>query len=153
ASFLFTSGAVSFYYFRFRPEEMLDKEYLEFLKKFSIKSAIIPIISMPAVVLINLLLTPGGVLSSTFFLFTVIILFILFVIVHLYYALLKKWSSTNIAYAFYLIIVLFVISIINDQTAFSYSAQKHTALLASKYEKAVAVEKERTGKVAVLSGK
>lgn len=153
ASLALASGATLFYYFRFKGKDPSDSSYFVFVKKISVWTGIISVAALPLFVLINLLMTPQSAVSISLFTLTAVILIILFAAIHLYYILVKKWSNTYSAYLFYILILFFAISVIIDQTSFSYSTKKQEMVLAANYDLIVARAKEKAGKGPAISGK
>ncbi|MGE5679889.1 MAG: c-type cytochrome [Bacillota bacterium] len=153
ASTAISSGAAMFYYFRFRSSGDDENVYLGFIKKISSIAGIISVAALPVFVLLSLLMTPGNAVSVELFVLTTVSLLLLFAVIHLYYIQAKRWSTTYSAYIFYLLILFFAISVISDQTAFSYSTKKQELTLAANYDLIVAQAKEKAGKGPAISGK
>ncbi|MGE5402428.1 MAG: c-type cytochrome, partial [Ignavibacteriales bacterium] len=152
ASLTITSGALLYYLFVNHIADT-DPEYYTFARRFSLISGMITVVLLPLFILTGLIMTPSNALSDAFFMLSLLILFILFALSHLYFRMLKQPAINYSGYVFYLIIVLFVFFVINDQVAFSYAIQKQEVILVANYDRITAQAREKEGKGPVISGK
>lgn len=130
-----TSAVLLYYYFRPNSEwNESDEEYKNYVKNFSLSRGLISTIILPALVVLNVLLTPGVALSGIFFGAIVIIFFIVLLIANLFYMMLKDSDTRFSTSVIYLFVILFTFWVVKEQAAFSTSSADQFQKLSANYE-------------------
>lgn len=110
-----------------------DPEYLEFAKKFNLTVALIFTILQPVFFLFNLFSTPEPALNSIVFSLTIFAVFLIFLLSHFLYVMVRYNKSEYITQSFIMIIIVFALLIVKEQTAFGVSNKKQIAELDETY--------------------
>lgn len=153
ASFAITSGAVLFFYFKWRDKyEHKEINYINFIKDFSLITAILFTLTLPLLLLLNVFFTPKLALTNSFFGFSLLSLIILFILIHFLYIMYKNSITNYISHSFYSLLIVFILFIIGDQVAFGTASKENVVLLASNYDKIHQAMMEKAGNVAEISG-
>jgi cytochrome c551/c552 len=134
------------------PADNSKVEYSKFVNKFALTIGIISVIILPAFIVLHLLMIPYFALTGTTFTIAAIILVLLFLSVHYYYVMLKESHLKFISHLFFIVVIVSVLFVINDQASFSTSSQKQILVLSQSYDKMIAGLKEKTGKAPAING-
>jgi cytochrome c551/c552 len=147
------SVSVLFYINKMKePADNSKVEYSKFVNKFALTIGIISVIILPAFIVLHLLMIPYFALTGTTFTIAAIILVLLFLSVHYYYVMLKESHLKFISHLFFIVVIVSVLFVINDQASFSTSSQKQILVLSQSYDKMIAGLKEKTGKAPAING-
>jgi cytochrome c len=145
-AFMLAGGAVLFGFFYMNSEKYdSDGEYGKFVRSRIIKVVFTSAIFLPVILLINMFVVPGQLLSSAMFVYVILGLILLFFAYHFLYMLYTKFSSKFTALLFFTLLFLVLSIIINDQFVINNATEVSSAKLADKYEKMLAELKGENG--------
>lgn len=139
-------------YFCFRPNSdwnESDVEYINFVKKFALTRGLVSTIILPALIALNIFLTPGVALNGIVFGAAIIVFFVILLIANLFYMMLKESNTKFSSSVIYLFVILFTFIVIKEQAAFSTSTQEQFQKLSANYEEYRAKLNEELGIEAV----
>lgn len=135
ASISVTSAVLLYFYFRPNYEwQENDPNYKNFVKKFALTRGLIATLILPALIVLNVFVTPAVALNGIVFGSIVIILFIVLLIANLFYLMLKESNTKFSSSVIYLFVILFTFLVIKEQAAFSTSTQNQFQKLSANYE-------------------
>ena len=141
-----TSALLLYYYFRPNSEwHERDEEYKNYVKKFALTRGLVATIILPALVVLNILATPGVALTGIVFGAIIIIFFIILLIANLFYMMLKESNTKFSSSVIYLFVILFTFWVVKEQAAFSTSTETQFQKLAANYEEYRAKLNEEMG--------
>lgn len=152
ASFAITSAVVLYKYFRIE-SDVIDADYLNFVKGFSLKLGSVSTIILPLLIILNVMVKPVESFSYDVFGYSLLALIVVLILAILFYVMLRESSVKFASLLLYLFVVLFVFLIIKDQYAFDTSTKKQFAILAANYQDYQKKVKEEFGLVTeVING-
>ena len=125
-------------YFYWDKQDNINIEYEEYSKKFNTWLAITFTGLQPLFFICIMFFTPFNaisMLSFTMLLFAVVLVFIL---IHFLYAAIKDGHFQVSSYSLYLMIIIFAVIIIKEQSSYDYASRDHILKLAGNYDKAEA---------------
>lgn len=135
ASISVTSAVLLYFYFRPNYDwQENDLNYKNFVKKFALTRGLIATLILPALIVLNVFVTPAVALNGIVFGSIVIILFIVLLIANLFYLMLKESNTKFSSSVIYLFVILFTFLVIKEQAAFSTSTQNQFQKLSANYE-------------------
>ncbi|MBU2493010.1 MAG: hypothetical protein KJ571_10340 [Bacteroidetes bacterium] len=135
ASISVTSAVLLYFYFRPNYDwQENDPNYKSFVKKFALTRGLIATLILPALIVLNVFVTPAVALNGIVFGSIVIILFIVLLIANLFYLMLKESNTKFSSSVIYLFVILFTFLVIKEQAAFSTSTQNQFQKLSANYE-------------------
>ncbi len=148
--------SVSILYILFKPGSEYSKnpnEESQFIRDFSLKTAMIFTIVQPVLFMLELFTVPKIALSSSLFVLSIFILALLLLLVSLYYFMLKDNDLKFRKGAFVLTLLLFLFISVKDQVSFDTSSQLQVKNLIVDYEQYETEFKSQMGiQVAAVSG-
>ena len=148
--------SVSILYILFKPGSEYSKnpnEESQFIRDFSLKTAMIFTIVQPVLFMLELFTVPKIALSSSLFVLSIFILALLLLLVSLYYFMLKENDLKFRKGAFVLTLLLFLFISVKDQVSFDTSSQLQVKNLLVDYEQYETEFKSQMGiEVAAVSG-
>lgn len=153
ASFAITSALILYKYFKIDSEVSAEKDYLELVKRISLKLGAVATFVLPLLIILNVMVKPLESFSYDVFGYALLALIVVLCIVVLFYVMLKESSAKFASLLIYLFVLLFAFLIIKDQYAFDTSTKKQFAILAANYEDYQKKVKEEFGLVTeVING-
>lgn len=148
-----TSSAILFlhlYWDESKKDE--DPIYTKFVKDTASKAGLKASISLPFLILINLLSFSNTTLSGSIFIYAVISILLIFIAYNFFYMILFKNNYRFGSLIFLVLILASIALIVKDQKAMTNATEKHSLVLSTQYNTILA-ELKGEGTVAVLSGK
>ncbi|MEE9431397.1 MAG: c-type cytochrome, partial [Melioribacteraceae bacterium] len=132
-----------------------NREYLEYVKRFSLRTGLIFAFVQPLLFVLSFLGSPMGVLSFSFFSTALFILLLMLVISVLFYLMYKDSNTKLSGHAIFTFLILFAVLIYKDQLAFDTASKKQMVNLENSYTIYEADLKEKLGiaEVIEISGK
>ncbi len=152
-SFAITCALIIFKYFK-REAEPHDKEYLDYVKTFALKTGLIFTFIQPLIFVLSVLSIPDISLSFSIFIAAGIGLGLMLIISIMFYIMYKE-SKTNLGgSALFVFLLLFSVIIYKDQLAFDTTSKTEMRELNQAYELYVAKIKDKAGiqEIVVISG-
>lgn len=152
-SFAITCAVIIFKYFR-REAEPRDKDYLEYVKTFSLKTGLIFTFIQPLLFVLSVLSIANSSLSFSIFIAAGIALGLMLIISIIFYIMYKE-SKTNLGgSAVFVFLLLFSVIIYKDQLAFDTTSKTVIRELNQEYELYVTKIKDKAGiqEVVQISG-
>jgi cytochrome c len=137
----------------FADKELFISDESNFVYKFNIWGTFVLCSLLPILFVLNLILIPNNLLSSTLFIIFLLALIGAFLLLHFLYNMIKEHKYGNIRYSFYLLLAVFILVIINEQVTFNVASEKQIYSLSINYDKLEKAELEKAGLTTVkISG-
>ncbi len=152
-SFAITCAVIIFKYFK-REAEPHDKNYLEYVKNFALKTGLIFTFIQPLIFVLSVLSIPDSSLSFSIFITAGIGLGLMLIISIIFYIMYKE-SKTNLGgSAIFVFLLLFSVIVYKDQLAFDTTSKTEMRELNQEYELYIAKIKDKAGiqEVVEISG-
>lgn len=133
SSLAITGGSILFFFFNWQ-ETRIDSssDYAGFVRNFGIVTALIFTLLQPIAILWNLVVMPETALLPSIFTCSAIIISLLLVISYMLYAMLKNSEKKFGTHVFIFFILIFLITILNDQVSSGNSIKEQVLLLTYK---------------------
>jgi len=154
ASLVITSIGVLYVIFRPGSKYSLkENNYTKYVKDFSLKTALIFTLVLPMLYALGFMSIPKNALTYSLFGIVIFVLFFLLLLSGLLYTMLKDSNLKFRANAMFIVLILFTLLAIQEQTAFDTSSQLHAKTLVKNYNEYQIAFKESMGIEAVtISG-
>jgi cytochrome c len=138
ASFMFTGATLLFAFFFWDGGKQIENdEYKDFVKLCSIRITLIPAITLPFFLALNLLSVPNNALSSIVFGFAFIALLLIFWTYHLLYYLIKNLNTKFCGALFFVVLFSILSIIVKDEISIANATELQTEILSANYDKYV----------------
>src|SRR3990172_10196883 len=133
SSLAITGGSILFFFFNWQ-ETKIDSssDYARFVRNFGIVTAFVFTLLQPIAILWNLIVMPETALLPSIFSYSAIIIFLLLFITYMLYAMLKNAEKKFGTRIFFLFLLTFLITILNDQVTSGNSIKEQLLLLTYK---------------------
>ena len=128
-----------------KADEMTD-EYISVSIKLNLTIALISTLLLPTLLVVNSILTPENTITSLQFALIFGAVLISFILAHLLYANLKTKLTNYATLSFYLILTIFTLFIIKEQSSFDLASRNQVMKLSHNYDIAEAALLEKQGK-------
>ena len=145
--------AVLYYFNRIKNvKNALPENYIKLVNKFALTSGIISVITLPALIVTNVFLTPYFAITGITFSFAGIILLLLFLAAHYFYTMIRHINLNYIIHLMSIVVIVSILFVANDQASFGISSRKQILVLSQSYNKMVEEIKEEKVKAPKISG-
>lgn len=154
ASLVITSIGVLYVLFRPGSEYRLkENNYTKYIKEFSLKTALIFTLVLPILYALSFTSIPKNALTYSAFGIVIFVLFFLLLLSILLYSMLKDSNLKFRTNAMFIVLILFSLIAVQEQTAFDTSSQLHAKTLVKNYNEYQIAFKESMGiEAVVISG-
>lgn len=132
------TAAVGTLFFTFRWEggrTGVDEAYAAYIRSAVLRPALVAVLVVPVLLTASVFTAPVTGLSGTYFGAVLFALLFLFLTSHFVYAMVKEGSDRYAGQAFYVLMFVFLSVIIGETSLTARATQRHSAVLAWKYDK------------------
>jgi cytochrome c len=114
-------------------DKHLTTEYAEYVKSSTLPIGLLSLLTLPILVVLNVVLLPLPALNGLVFLSAFLVIFFVFLASHSVYGMLKEFTARHAGNAFYLFILSMVFVVVQLTSSLSTSTQQQSAVLAYRY--------------------